>query len=180
MQFSKKSTSFLKWLREATLTIVKRKAFLKVCLVVSKYTFKTQFFMIVNVLLTWIVLTRNISTHLWFFIRSRSLISCGKRNRGKKWTAQDERERNLRHNKKNERDKGMEGTKTKRDGEKGRASPLRCEMGLINLRLIVSETWDFQGGINLCRQIMQPQQVNASAISRPFRISSVIAWDARV
>lgn len=89
----------------------------------------------------------------------------------KKWTAQDEREKNLRHNKKcgtigirtkNERDKGMEGTKTKRDGEKGRASPLRCEMGLINLRLIVSETWDFQGRINLCRQIMQPQQVNAS------------------
>lgn len=93
------------------------------------------------------------------------------------------RKKNLRHNKKrmaystigirtkNERDKGMERTKTKRDSEKGRASPLRCEMGLINLRLIVSETWDFQGRINLCRQIMQPQQVNASAISRPFRTS---------
>jgi len=49
-------------------------------------------------------------------------------------------------------------------------SPPRCEMGLINLRLIVSDArrrrrWrrDSQERINLCRRIMQPSQVNASA-----------------
>lgn len=69
MQFSKGSNFPFEMIVKSNfnaIMIVKRKAFLKVCLV-SKYTF----FMIVNELLTWIVLTRNryINIHIYIYLR---------------------------------------------------------------------------------------------------------------